>query len=95
MKIKIYCNYGILTAEKRNVYTYGAPHSAATCWDEMTAEIPEGWEEFENATGNLMVTAPLGWTYEVNEVLSGNKMPCFKAFDNSMKLHRTFLKVVE
>lgn len=95
MNIKIYCNYGVLSAERRNVYTYGAPHSAATCWEEMAVEIPEDWEAFEDAIGNLMVTAPWGWTYEINEVLSGDKMPCFKAFDNSMKLHRTFLKVVE
>lgn len=95
MNIKIYCNYGVLAAEKRNIYTYGAPHDAATCYDEMIVEIPEEWELYENNVGDLMVTAPWGWTYEINEVLSGDKMPCFKAFDNSMKLHRTFLKVVE
>lgn len=43
MNIKIYCNYGVLAAEKRNVYTYGAPEATATCWDEITVEIPEGW----------------------------------------------------
>ena len=47
MKIKIYCNYGCLSAEKRNIYTYGCPDSTATCWDEMTVEIPEGWEVYE------------------------------------------------
>ena len=48
MKIKIYCNYGVLAAEKRKVYTYGMPHPTAACWDEMTVEIPDGWETFEN-----------------------------------------------
>ena len=48
MKIKIYCNYGALAAEKRNVYTYGNPNPTATCWDEITVETPEGWELYEN-----------------------------------------------
>lgn len=62
MKIKIYCNYGCLSAEKRNVYTYGRPDSTATCWDEMTVEIPEGWEAYENYMVRLVVTAPwVGW----------------------------------
>ena len=95
MKIKIYCNYGVLSAERRNVYTYGAPHSAATCWDEMTVEIPEDWEAFEDAIGNLMVTAPWGWNYEINEVLSDNKNPCFYALDDNMDGHRQYLKVVD
>ena len=69
MKIKIYCNYGCLSAEKRNVYTYGCPDSTATCWDEMTVEIPEGWEAYENYMGRLVVTAPWGTNYIINEVL--------------------------
>lgn len=95
MNIKIYCNYGVLAAEKRNVYTYGAPHDTATCYDEMTAEIPEGWEVFENTTGNLMVTAPWGWDYEINEVLQGNEKPCFYALDKSMNGRRQYLKVLD
>ena len=94
MKIKIYCNYGVLAAEKRNVYTYGAPHSTATCWDEMTVEIPEEWESYENNTGELMVTAPWGWSYSINEVLQGNEKPCFYALDNNMGGHRQYLKVL-
>lgn len=94
MKIKIYCNYGVLAAEKRNVYTYGAPHSAATCWDEMTVEIPEGWEAYKNNAGELMVTAPWGWSYSINEVLQGNEKPCFYALDNNMVGHRQYLKVL-
>ena len=94
MKIKIYCNYGVLAAEKRNVYTYGAPHSAATCWDEMTVEIPEKWDPYENNVGELMVTAPWGWSYSINEVLQGNEKPCFYALDNNMVGHRQYLKVL-
>lgn len=95
MNIKIYCNYGVLTAEKRKVYTYGTPHPTAVCWDEITVETPEGWESYENYMGKLMVTAPWGTNYTINEVLEGNEKPCFTACDRDRKLHRTFLTVVE
>lgn len=95
MKIKIYCNYGCLSAEKRNVYTYGCPDSTATCWDEMTVEIPEGWEAYENYMGRLVVTAPWGTNYIINEVLGGNEKPCFTACDREGRLHRAFLVKVE
>lgn len=95
MNIKIYCNYGVLAAEKRNIYTYGAPHDAAACYDEMTVEIPEEWEPYENNVGDFMVTAPWGWSYSINEVLQGNEKPCFYALDKSMKGHRTYLKIID
>lgn len=81
--------------KKRNVYTYGNPNPTATCWDEMTVEIPEGWETYENYMGELMVTAPWGTNYTINGVLEGNKKPCFTAYDGERKLHRAFLTVVE
>lgn len=95
MKIKIYCNYGVLAAEKRNVYTYGNPDSTATCWDEITVEAPEGWEPYENYMGELMVTAPWGTNYTINEVLQGNEKPCFYALDGNGKGHRQYLKIID
>lgn len=95
MKIKIYCNYGVLAVEKRNVYTYGNPDSAATCWDEIAVETPEGWEPYENYMGELMVTAPWGMNYTINEVLQGNEKPCFYALDKSMNGHRQYLRVLD
>lgn len=94
MNIKIYCNYGVLAAEKRNVYTYGAPEATATYWDEITVEIPEEWETYENNAGDLMVTAPWGWSYKINEVLQGDEKPYFYALDNGMKGHRQYLKII-
>ena len=95
MNIKIYCNYGVLAAEKRNIYTYGAPHVTATCYDEMMVEIPEGWEAHENNSGELIVTAPWGWDYDINEVLQGDKKPCFYALDKNMNGHRAFLEITD
>ena len=93
--LKIYCNYGCLSAEKRNVYTYGAPGTTATCWDEMEVEVPEGWELYENRIGKTMVISPWGEGYEINEVLQGNEKPCFYALDHGGKGHRYFLKEME
>lgn len=93
--IKIYRNYGVLTAEKRNIYTFGVPHNTATCWDEIEVEVPEGWELYKNKMGQTMVKAPWGWSYEINEVLQGNDNPCFYALDKNRKGHREFLKILE
>lgn len=84
--IEIYCNYGVLAAEKRNVYTYGAEHPHATCSDKMTVAVPEGWEVYQNQMGQTMVTAPWGWDYEINEVLQGNEYPYFRAYDKDMEM---------
>lgn len=90
--IKIYCNYGVLAAEKRKVYTYSGPSETATCWDEMTVEIPKGWKLGENNIGQTIVTAPWGWDYLIDEVLGGDDIPCFRAMDDSMRMHQVFLK---
>ena len=84
--IHIYCNYGVLAAEKRNIYSYGAPDKTATCWDEMIVKIPEGWELSKNEAGEMLLIAPWGWSYNPNEVLSGNKRPEFRAMDPNMDL---------
>lgn len=86
--LEIYCNYGVLAAEKRNVYTYGAQHYNATCSDRMTVYVPEGWAAWDNPMGKTMVTAPWGWDYEVGEVLAGDKYPHFEAKDRDGNLRR-------
>ena len=89
--IEIYANYGVLTAEKRTVYTFGVEHPHAVCSDRMTVAVPEGWELFQNLVGQTMISAPWGWNYDINEVLCGNERPCFYALDNNMKAHRVYL----
>ena len=82
--IEIYCNYGVLAAEKRKVYTYGEQHPMATCSDVMTVFVPDKWELYENQAGELCVTAPWKWNYEIKELLSDlNGRPVFKALDNN------------
>lgn len=84
--IDIYCNYGVLAAEKRNVYTFGAPHYTATCSDKMTVAIPNGWKIYRNQAGQTLVTSPWGWDYEINEVLQGDEYPYFRAYDKNMNM---------
>lgn len=93
--IEIYCNYGVLAAEKRNVYTYGGQHPTATCSDKMTVVVPEEWELWENQMGKTMVTAPWGWDYDINEVLQGNEYPYFRAYDNNMDMKVFKLDVIK
>lgn len=90
--IEIYCNYGVLAAEKRNVYTFGAPHATATCSDKMTIVAPDGWELYQNEMGRTMVTAPWGWDYDINEVLTDIKgRAAFRALDKDMRYKTEFL----
>ena len=92
--IEIYANYGVLTAEKRTVYTFGVEHPHAVCSDKMTVAIPEGWELFQNYVGQTMISAPWGWNYDVNEILMGDERPYFYALDSGMKAHRVYLEEV-
>lgn len=87
-------NYGVLAAEKKIVWTAGSEHFRATCSDKVTVKIPEGWELFETSTG-LMVEAPWGWIYELNEIMAGNENPLFIVLDKDGKEHRIKLEIVE
>ena len=78
--------------EKRNVYTFGAEHPHATCSDKMTAVVPDGWELYQNEMGRTMVTAPWGWDYDINEVLTDiGGRAAFRALDKNMSYKTAFL----
>lgn len=90
--IEIYCNYGVLAAEKRNVYTFGAEHPHATCSGKMTVAVPEGWELYRNQMDQTMITAPWGWNYDINEVLTDiNGRAALRALDKNMDYKTAFL----
>lgn len=92
--IEIYCNYGTLGAEKRNVYTCGQQSSTAVCSDKMMVEIPDGWDLYETESGEMVAQAPWGFQYQINEVLEGNEKPYIYAIDQDGKGHRMELKIV-
>lgn len=93
-KLEIYCNYGVLAAEKINVYTYGAEHVHAACSDCVTVIVPDEWELYKNVIGEVMVQAPWGECYQINDVLQGDAQPCFCAIDNEMQERRVYLEEV-
>lgn len=68
MTMKIYASYGVLAHEKRPVYTVEAP--AGDICDELTVELPEGWELAENEAGAPLLTMPTGETYLARELLT-------------------------
>ena len=96
-KFEIYCNYGVLGSEKRNIYTYGHEHIYATCSDKLTVVLPENdvFSIYKNVMGELMVESSWGWQYGINEVLQGKENPCFYAIDSDKNGHRVQLEIVE
>lgn len=92
----IYCNYGVLGAEKRNVYTYGCKHSRGTCADKIKVKLPENnsFQIYETAMGDLAVESAWGWQYGINDVLQGNDKPCFYAIDRDGKGNRVYLEEI-
>ena len=92
-EFKIYCNYGVLSAEKRNVYTYGAEASTAVCSDEMLVRLPENawFSMMKTQMGRLAVETSWGSKYDINEVLQGNEAPSFYAVDKNGEGHRVML----
>ena len=93
--IKIYKNYGCLAAEKRNVYTYGAKQPTATCADEIVVKIPEGWKLTESNMGETLIESPWGWTYSPNDLLNGDKKPCFMGYNKNEMIFNIPLEVIE
>lgn len=89
----IYRNYGVLGAEKRNVYTYRDNHPFGDCADEMKVRLPENncFQVYETAAGGLAVDSAWGWSYSINDVLEGDKRPCFYALDKDGNGHRVLL----
>ena len=92
---KAFINYGVLGAEKRNVWTAEAPHVHAVCSDMVDLIVPEGWELYQNHMGDNMVTSPWGWDYSLNEVIAGNEDPYFIALDKDGNEKRVKLEVVK
>lgn len=93
MKFKIYENYGVLGAEKKVKYTYGAEHPHAVVSEEINVTLPQNefFEICENGWGELFVKSSWGWNYEINDVLQGNEKPCFYAVDKNDRGHRIYL----
>lgn len=92
-RIKIYKNFGVLSEEKKAVYTYGGSHPLAKASEVLYAKIPDTWEFSENYAGETLLVSPWGNTYLVNDVLSGDKQPYFEAYDTDKVVRKYPLKI--
>lgn len=72
---KGFINYGVLAAEKKQVWTEAAPHAYAVVSEKVEIIVPDGWELGENEYGCLLVTAPWDETYRLGDLLKGNENP--------------------
>lgn len=90
---KGYINYGCLSAEKRAIFTAGNPQPTAKSSEPVEYTVPDGWTLEEAASGEMVVTAPWGWTYELNEVLQGNEYAYFGGIDNNGNVFRKRLEM--
>lgn len=93
---KVFKNYGVLAAEKCDVYTYGGEHPHATTSDELDVFLPANdiFGIYETTFGTLAVESAWEWNYDFNDVLQGDKKPCFYAVDKDGKGHRVFLEEI-
>lgn len=92
--VNIYRNYGVLGAEKRNVYTYGNPQPTAATWDVITVAVPDGWDTYHNAAGDMLLQSPDGTVYTPNEILAGNDKPCFSYIGKDGKKKQIELEIL-
>lgn len=86
MTIDIFKNYGCLGAEKSIIYTYGNPQPTAKCYDEIAVKLPNGWETYESAAGETILTTPRGEYYRICDILCGDEYPCFRTFGNGERI---------
>ena len=93
--MKIYKNYGCLSAEKRIVYTYGAVEPTAVTYEEIEVQLPEGWKEAENNMGSTIIVSPEGDVFLPNKILCGNECPCLQWIDANKHDRRIKLKVLD
>lgn len=83
MKIKLYCNYGVLAHEKTWVYTYGEPHHQSDAYSTVIVSIPDDLQPYETNMGDVVVTLD-GAKYLLSEALSSrNDKPCIRWYDGT------------
>lgn len=91
--VELYANYGCLSAEKRVLYSHGAPISTGTGFEKITVKIPnrfedDGWTREIAESGEELLYSPWGFAYTWDMVLEGNSSPCIYAIDANGIGHR-------
>lgn len=93
--MKIFANYGVLSAEKLTVYTAGNPANNSATSEEITVAIPEGFQLHLSNSGESLITLPSGVVYTANELLSATEdgAPAFHWLDTNQARHTVKLQV--
>ena len=96
MKAKIFANYGVLAHEYTCVYTE-TPAATATLSEPVNVEIPDEYQPYETATGEIALVFPDGLLpYMLGDVLTTGKndTPALRWVTGS-GYHYCALKIVE
>lgn len=81
--IKIYKNYGCLSAEKICIFTFGREASTSVTHDVIEVEIPQDFTICENNFGEKLLEYKDGSIFLINELLSGEHTPCLRGYDKN------------
>ncbi|MCI9640436.1 hypothetical protein ACDL92_11865 [Ihubacter sp. mB4P-1] len=94
-RFKIYANYGILGHEKEILWSVDYPMEEI--YDEYTAKIPEGFEAYEGAWGNLCVKTPEGEEFSLRDILAitTEENPLISYYDRNEKKHEISVSLLE
>ena len=90
---QVYSNSSFTFWKDGNTFSYSDnPNS-----ERIKVSLPENkyFKIYETATGELAVESSWSWNYSINEVLQGNKVPCFFALDKNQDGHRVYLDICE
>lgn len=64
--------------------------------EEFEPRLPKNncFQLYKTISGGLAVESVWGWNYDIDDVLEGDKRPCFYALDKDGKGHRVYLDVL-
>ena len=68
-----YINYGVLTKEKRYIFTSPSPHPYADYSETVEFTLPENWNVTENVLGENIIESPDGIVYMPNDIIRSYK----------------------
>lgn len=91
----------IKVCKSYNVLGRGIVYSqypASDIYDEITIKIPEGFEAYENAAGEIVVKKENGSAYLLGEILTranNSDKPIFRWIEDFGKYHSAKVEIVE
>ena len=89
--IAIYASYGVLAHEKSQAFTIGVPAGEIYAV-YLLVDLPDGFDFWENASGEIIISTPDEGTYLPREILTTwGDTPVFSWIDKHQKKRRVSL----